>query len=66
MICQKLHCEKLASTHELMFLFQIIDAYMMFAYSAIAGNTIPRSLFGAAFPMFGESSLRGRSHRAVT
>jgi DHA1 family multidrug resistance protein-like MFS transporter len=30
----------------------IIDAYLMFAASAIAGNTFMRSLFGAAFPLF--------------
>ncbi|KAK3071471.1 hypothetical protein LTR53_008552 [Teratosphaeriaceae sp. CCFEE 6253] len=30
----------------------IIDVYLMHANSAIAGNTVIRSLFGAAFPMF--------------
>ena len=30
----------------------IIDAYLMFAASAIAGNTFLRSLFGAIFPLF--------------
>lgn len=30
----------------------IIDAYLMFAASAIAGNTFMRSLFGAVFPLF--------------
>lgn len=30
----------------------IIDAYLMFAASAIAANTIMRSLFGAIFPLF--------------
>ncbi|KAK5119338.1 hypothetical protein LTR85_007694 [Meristemomyces frigidus] len=30
----------------------IIDVYMMHANSAIAANTIPRSVFGAGFPMF--------------
>ena len=30
----------------------IIDAYLMFAASAIAANTIMRSIFGAVFPMF--------------
>ncbi len=30
----------------------IIDAYLMFAASAIAANTIMRSVFGAVFPLF--------------
>ncbi|KAL9088164.1 MAG: hypothetical protein Q9165_006291 [Trypethelium subeluteriae] len=30
----------------------IVDAYLMFAASAIAGNTFMRSLFGAVFPLF--------------
>lgn len=30
----------------------IIDAYLMFSASAIAANTIMRSLFGAIFPLF--------------
>lgn len=30
----------------------IIDSYLMFAASAIAGNTFLRSSFGAAFPLF--------------
>jgi len=30
----------------------IIDAYLMFAASAIAANTIMRSIFGAVFPLF--------------
>ncbi|KAL2045924.1 hypothetical protein ABVK25_011945 [Lepraria finkii] len=30
----------------------IIDVYLMFANSALAGNTFVRSLFGGAFPMF--------------
>ncbi|KAE8447016.1 hypothetical protein EG329_011150 [Mollisiaceae sp. DMI_Dod_QoI] len=30
----------------------IIDAYLMFAASAIAGNTFMRSLFATAFPLF--------------
>ena len=33
----------------------IIDAYLMFAASAIAANTIMRSLFGAIFPLFAVS-----------
>ncbi|KAI1269617.1 MFS general substrate transporter [Xylariaceae sp. FL1019] len=30
----------------------LVDAYLMFAASAIAGNTFLRSLFGAVFPLF--------------
>ncbi|KAB8339267.1 hypothetical protein FH972_022200 [Carpinus fangiana] len=30
----------------------IVDAYLMFAASAIAGNTFMRSLFGCIFPLF--------------
>ncbi|EPE28666.1 MFS general substrate transporter [Glarea lozoyensis ATCC 20868] len=30
----------------------IIDVYLMYANSALAGNTFVRSLFGAGFPMF--------------
>ena len=30
----------------------IIDVYLMFANSALAGNTFIRSLFGGGFPMF--------------
>ena len=30
----------------------IVDAYLMFAASAIAGNTFLRSLFGCIFPLF--------------
>ncbi|KAI9727487.1 MAG: hypothetical protein M1828_006429 [Chrysothrix sp. TS-e1954] len=30
----------------------IVDAYLMFAASAIAGNTFLRSIFGAIFPLF--------------
>lgn len=33
----------------------IIDAYLMFSASAIAANTIMRSLFGAVFPLFAVS-----------
>ncbi|RDL39105.1 putative fluconazole resistance protein [Venustampulla echinocandica] len=32
----------------------IVDAYLMFAASAIAGNTFLRSLAGAGFPMFSQ------------
>lgn len=39
----------------LIVLLQIIDVYMMHANSAIAANTIPRSMFGAGFPMFGRT-----------
>lgn len=46
----------------------LIDAYTIFAASVLAANTVLRSLFGAAFPLFtrdmynnlGESSLQGR------
>ena len=31
------------------------DSYLMFAASAIAANTIMRSLFGAIFPLFAVS-----------
>jgi DHA1 family multidrug resistance protein-like MFS transporter len=37
----------------------IIDAYLMFAASAIAGNTFMRSLFGAIFPLFARYMLDG-------
>ncbi|KAI0423787.1 polyamine transporter 3 [Xylaria sp. FL1042] len=33
----------------------VIDAYLVFAASALAGNAILRALFGAAFPLFTES-----------
>ena len=39
----------------------IIDSYLMFAASAIAANTIMRSLFGAVFPLFAVSLARLRS-----
>lgn len=32
----------------------LVDAYLMFAASAIAGNTFLRSLAGAGFPMFSQ------------
>ncbi|KLJ07801.1 MFS transporter, DHA1 family, multidrug resistance protein [Blastomyces silverae] len=32
----------------------IIDAYLLFAASAIAANTLLRSIAGAAFPLFSE------------
>lgn len=35
----------------------IIDAYLMFSASAIAANTIMRSLFGAIFPLFAVCDL---------
>ena len=35
----------------------MIDSYLMFAASAIAANTIMRSLFGAIFPLFGVSTI---------
>ncbi|EEB99472.1 hypothetical protein MPER_00844 [Moniliophthora perniciosa FA553] len=34
----------------------IIDTYLMFAASALAANTVVRSLFGAAFPLVGHSA----------
>jgi DHA1 family multidrug resistance protein-like MFS transporter len=37
----------------------IIDAYLMFAASAIAGNTFMRSLFGAIFPLFARYMYEG-------
>ncbi|KAL7823517.1 major facilitator superfamily domain-containing protein [Trichoderma gracile] len=37
----------------------IVDAYLMFAASALAGNTFMRSLFGAAFPLFGRQMFEG-------
>jgi len=37
----------------------LIDAYLMFAASAIAANTFCRSTVGAAFPLFGEYMING-------
>ncbi|EMC93255.1 hypothetical protein BAUCODRAFT_568109 [Baudoinia panamericana UAMH 10762] len=37
----------------------IIDAYLMFAASAIAANTFMRSIFGAVFPLFGYYMFEG-------
>lgn len=37
----------------------IIDAYLMFAASAIAGNTFLRSLIGAIFPLFARYMYEG-------
>ncbi len=37
----------------------IVDAYLMFAASAIAGNTLLRSLCGAAFPLFATYMFNG-------
>ena len=37
----------------------IIDAYLMFAASAIAANTIMRSIFGAVFPLFATYMMNG-------
>ncbi len=37
----------------------LVDAYLMFAASAIAGNTFMRSLFGAAFPLFATYMFNG-------
>ncbi|KAI5370145.1 putative major facilitator superfamily, MFS transporter superfamily [Septoria linicola] len=37
----------------------LIDAYLMFAASAIAGNTFLRSLAGAGFPLFATQMIQG-------
>lgn len=37
----------------------IIDAYLMFAASAVAGNTFMRSLFAGAFPLFATYMFNG-------
>ncbi|KAL5410931.1 hypothetical protein PMIN03_005172 [Paraphaeosphaeria minitans] len=37
----------------------IIDAYLMFAASAVAGNTFMRSLFAGAFPLFSTYMFNG-------
>lgn len=37
----------------------LVDAYLMFAASAIAGNTFLRSLCGAAFPLFARQMFDG-------
>ncbi|KAI8634234.1 major facilitator superfamily transporter [Xylariaceae sp. FL1651] len=37
----------------------LVDAYLMFAASAIAGNTFLRSLFGAVFPLFATYLFNG-------
>ncbi|KAI4687892.1 uncharacterized protein J4E88_003485 [Alternaria novae-zelandiae] len=37
----------------------IIDAYLMFAASAIAANTFLRSIWGAAFPLFAKEMFEG-------
>lgn len=37
----------------------LIDAYLMFAASAIAANTFLRSLAGAGFPLFARSVVMG-------
>lgn len=37
----------------------IIDAYLMFAASAIAANTFMRSLFGGVFPLFATYMFEG-------
>jgi DHA1 family multidrug resistance protein-like MFS transporter len=39
----------------------IIDAYLAFAASAIAANTIMRSILAAAFPLFASYMFQGRS-----
>ncbi|TQS32703.1 hypothetical protein Golomagni_06975, partial [Golovinomyces magnicellulatus] len=37
----------------------LVDAYLMFAASAIAGNTFLRSLAGAGFPLFARQMFEG-------
>ncbi|USP78854.1 hypothetical protein yc1106_06128 [Curvularia clavata] len=37
----------------------IVDAYLMFAASAIAGNTFMRSMFGGVFPLFATFMFEG-------
>lgn len=37
----------------------LVDAYLLFAASAIAGNTFLRSLCGAAFPLFASYMFKG-------
>lgn len=37
----------------------LIDAYLMFAASAIAANTFLRSLAGAVFPLFATQMVQG-------
>ncbi|KAG6036631.1 hypothetical protein E4U41_005600 [Claviceps citrina] len=37
----------------------LVDAYLMFAASAIAGNALMRSLAGAAFPLFARQMFEG-------
>ena len=37
----------------------LVDAYLMFAASAIAGNTFLRSLCGAGFPLFARQMFDG-------
>jgi DHA1 family multidrug resistance protein-like MFS transporter len=37
----------------------LVDAYLMFAASAIAGNTFLRSLAGAGFPLFARQMFDG-------
>jgi DHA1 family multidrug resistance protein-like MFS transporter len=37
----------------------LVDAYLMFAASALAGNTLLRSLCGAGFPLFARQMFTG-------
>lgn len=37
----------------------LVDSYLMFAASAIAGNTLMRSLAGAGFPLFARQMFEG-------
>lgn len=36
----------------------IVDAFLMYAASAVASNTLLRSFFGAAFPLFGRTMFQ--------
>jgi DHA1 family multidrug resistance protein-like MFS transporter len=36
----------------------IVDSYLFFAASALAGNTLLRSSFGAAFPLFADAMFK--------
>lgn len=37
----------------------LVDAYLVFAASAIAGNTVLRSFCGAGFPLFARQMFKG-------
>lgn len=44
----------------------IIDCYLLFAASALAGNTFLRSAFGAVFPLFASQMFRGMKIKWAT